>query len=95
MNFKILMFTFKALNGLAPAYITDLLTRSSSCRSLRSDDQLLLKVPRSHKATKGDRAFTVAGPRLWNKLPLNIKAAPTLETFKIMLKTHYFAEAYS
>jgi len=35
------------LNGLAPEYITDLISRCQSSRSPRSNDQLLLMVPRS------------------------------------------------
>ena len=76
IQFKVLLFVYKVLHGLAPAYICDLLAHSSTSRSLRSDSQLRLKVPRSNLVTKGDRAFAVAGPNLWNKLPLNIKAAP-------------------
>lgn len=74
-DFKILLFVFKALNGLVPLYITDLLTPLITSRplevtrSLRSASQHLLSVPRSHFKTKGDRAFSVAAPRLWNSLP--------------------------
>ena len=42
----------------------------------------------------GDRAFSKAGPSLWNKLPTDIKTCSTLEYFKICLKTHLFKEAY-
>jgi len=42
----------------------------------------------------GDRAFSVAAPRLWNALPLTVRAAPTLASFKKLLKTHLFKIAY-
>ena len=33
------------------------------------------------------RRFSVAAPRLWNSLPLNCRTAPSVNTFKIRLKT--------
>jgi len=32
--------------------------------------------------------------RHWNSLPLDIRSAPTLSTFKNMLKTHLFSRSY-
>jgi len=46
-----------------------------------------LVVPRT-RLQLGNRAFCVAGPVAWNSLPLDIRSAPTLSTFKNMLKTH-------
>ena len=42
----------------------------------------------------GRRAFSVAGPSLWNNLPLTIREAGTLTTFKSMPKTHLFRIAF-
>ena len=86
------MFVYKALNGLAPLCISELLDNASNARSLRSEDKKLLKVPRSYLVTRGDRAFSVAAPQLWNDLPLKIRTAPDLQTFKTLLKTHYCHE---
>ena len=36
----------------------------------------------------GDRAFSVAGPNLWNPLPPHIKSSTTLGIFKSNLKTY-------
>ena len=36
------------------------------------------------------RRFSVATPRLWNSLPLNCRTAPSVNTFKIRLKTFLF-----
>ena len=91
--FKTLTFVYKAMNGLAPAYLSELLTRSSnSSWSLRSAERLSLKVPWTNKAKRGARAFAAIGPTEWNKLPFNIKSANTLQTFKARLKTHLFAQ---
>ena len=69
-EFKVLLFVFKALHGLAPQYISELICPLHNTRSLRSSGQLLLAVPRSRLRGKGDRAFAVAAPKLWNSLPL-------------------------
>ena len=36
----------------------------------------------------GDKAFAVAGPRLWNQLPLSIRQAPSLSVFKCLNKAY-------
>ncbi|KAL3056304.1 hypothetical protein OYC64_018905 [Pagothenia borchgrevinki] len=93
IDFKLLLFVFKALNGLAPAYISELLHRYTPARALRSADQLLLIVPKTRLKTRGHRAFAAAGPRLWNTLPLHVRSAQTLGVFKSTLKTHFFSLA--
>ena len=45
VQFKTLMFVYKALNGLAPEYITELIQYTSTSRTLRSGDQRLLNTP--------------------------------------------------
>ncbi len=62
IQFKIILFVFKALNGQATSYLIDHLTPLSSSRSLRSFDRAFLAVPRSRLKTKGDRAFSIAAP---------------------------------
>ena len=71
IDVKLLMFVFKALNGLAPSYfsIVFYLNVRNPGRALRSTNQLLLEAPMSKYKHWGDQAFSVAGPRLWNKLP--------------------------
>lgn len=44
VQFKILLFVFKYLNGLAPPYVSELLSTYTSPQYLRSPDQLLLEV---------------------------------------------------
>ncbi len=46
IDFKILLFVYKALNNLAPQYLTDLLRPYTPSRTLRSSDLCLLIVPR-------------------------------------------------
>lgn len=93
IDFIILLFVFNALYGLAPGYISELLIPCSTSRPLRSADQSLLSIPQTHLKTKGDRAFSVVGPKLWNSLPLTIRSSPFIDGFKIRLKTHLFSLA--
>ena len=95
VHFKIILFVFKSLNGLAPPYLTELLHPYAPTRSLRSADQLLLRVPKTKRKLRGDRAFAVAAPKLWNDLPLHIRQASTLSVFKSLLKTHLFSLAFN
>ena len=40
------------------------------------------------------RAFSVAAPEFWNKLPDDIKSANSIDDFKRKLKTFLFKRAY-
>ena len=90
IDFKILMFVFKALHGKAPNYLSELVHVRTTSRALRSSSEVILDVPRSRLKTKGDRSFAVAGPKLWNSLPVHIRGAQSLGIFKSLLKTYLF-----
>ena len=94
IDFKILLLTYKALNGLAPAYMCELLIPYSQKRTLRSTENHLLTPPRCQLEYFGKRSFAAAAPALWNNLPLNIKQAPSVDIFKSCIKTHLFQLAY-
>ena len=95
IKFKTLLIVFKALDNLAPEYIQDLLVRKiNSVRSLRSNNQNLLVVPRSRTTKYADRNFKCAAPVLWNSLPAEIRDCDKVETFKRLLKTYLFEETF-
>ncbi len=94
IQFKILVITFRALHGQAPAYIKELLQPCVTCRNTRSSDQGLLDVHCSRLKTKGDCAFEVETPKLWNSLPLDLRSVDTVDIFKKQLKTHLFGLAF-
>ena len=94
IEFKILVLVWKALNGIGPSYIRDLLTLYCPARVLRSCDNMNLCIPKTRLKTYGDRAFSVAAPKLWNRLPVQIKSSKTLASFKRQLKTQLFQVAY-
>ncbi len=91
IRFKVLVFTYRALHGQAPAHISDLLHPYFTSWSLKSSDQGLLVVPRARLKTKGDRAFEVVAPTLWSALPLVRRSAVA---FKKQLKTYLFKMAF-
>ncbi len=66
----------------APQYLVELVQPYVPARTLKSNNDKLYTV--------GGRAFCIIGPKLWNKLPHNVRAASSLQTFKSQLKTHLF-----
>jgi len=71
---------FGVLKYSKPTFLHSLVSAHSSGRGLRSDEQSLLAIPRTHR-TAGDRAFRVFGPRLWNSLPELVKRQLRYDTF--------------
>ena len=86
VQFKILLRVYRALHGMSLVYISELLHLYTLGRCPRSADSCLLQVPRT-KTKWGDRAFSKAGPSLWNDRPLRVRACPSLSILKNRLKT--------
>ena len=67
-----------------------------SHHNLRSNDILnTLAIKDSKLCCGGDRAFVVAAPREWNKLPANVRSSQSIEVFKSRLKTHLFMKCFN
>ena len=83
------VMVFKSLSGLAPEYLTNLLTKPSDTngRILRSNQNEMLKIPFS-KTKCYDKSFSVTGPRLWNSLHLELRQSSRLKSFKKTLKSY-------
>ena len=94
IEYKVLLLTYKALHGKAPAYISQLLSLYTPTRPLRSENKNLLRVPRCRLEGFGRRCFAYAAPSLWNSLPTPVKRASSIDTFKSRLKTYLFNVAY-
>ncbi len=95
IDFKILLITYKALNGFAPQYLSELLLHYSPPRPLRSQDSDHLIIPRISKSIAGGRSFLYLAPKLLNNLPNTVREADTLCQFKFRLKTNLFNLAYT
>ena len=88
--FKSLVYVYKALNNMAPSYISELLTPYVPARPLRSAmDTTRLLLPKSNSVS-GDRRFAVTATKAWNSLPIIIRTAPSINIFKKHLKTYLF-----
>ena len=57
------------------------------------NEELMSNTYRTKK-TLGDRAFENAAPKVWNRLPLEIRQCQSLNIFKVLLKTHLFKLAF-
>ena len=97
IEFKILLFTFKAIHGMAPDYICKLISRKSSNRyALRSSQRIVLETPSGKiLSTLGGIAFCYAAPKLRNNLPCKISSLDSLSSFKCHLKTYLFKQAFN
>ena len=93
-KFKLLVFTYKALAGTAPAYICELVEQYTPSRTLRSSARSQLSLPQTRTVYYGERCFRTAAATLWNKLPEHIKQAQTVQVFRKRLKTYLFREAF-
>ncbi len=96
IRYKVLLLTFKALHGMAPVYLTNMLCMHHSSHGRRSNKNLnLLKVPRTKRKTLGTRSFNYYAPTEWNKLPMDIRMDESIESFKSKVKTFLFKSAYN
>ena len=93
IHFKICAITFRTLKENQPAYLADLLVRPKCSKYLRSTNSNRFVVPRI-KTKTGSRAFSISGPALWNALPVPIRNAKTILTFRKLLKSHLFDLAF-
>ena len=97
ISFKLCVLVHRCLHGMAPRYLQDMIqpvSLVSARRRLRSSSSSLLVVPPTRRATLGDRAFAVAGPRTWNDLPDFVTDCQSLCTFKKYLKTYLFSQSF-
>ena len=64
----------------------------SAGQSVRCGSSSALLVPTTRRRTLGDRAFAVAGARVWNSLPATLTSQPSLLMFRRQLKTLLFEQ---
>ena len=94
IQFKVVTTVFKAMHDTAPAYLQELIVPYAPSRGLRSREHNLLCVPFTRSTVTGSRAFSIAGPKLWNALPQYLRDISDISTFKKQLKTHLFLQHY-
>ena len=94
LDYKVLVIVYQAVYGLAPSYIQELFQIYHRKRTLRSQSELKLVVPRCNTHRYGSNSFKVRGALLWNSLPVALRHSQSLPCFKRALKTHLFKMAY-
>ena len=93
IHFKICAITFRTLKENQPAYLADLLVWPKCSKYLRSTNSNRFVVPRI-KTKTGSRALSISGPALWNALPVPMRNAKTILTFRKLLNSHLFDLAF-
>ena len=90
IKYKLCLVMFEAVNGRSPDYIIEALVPTSSLpNQLRSSTSGAFDVPRV-RTQFGRRAFSIAGPAVWNDLSVVIRTA---DNIKRNLKAHLFHDA--
>ena len=94
VRYKLGVTVHRCLHNKAPQYLVDCCVPVSDIASrqrLRSARRCLLTVPRHRRSTLGRRAFSVAGPAVWNLLPDQLRDSDCTESaFRKSLKTFFF-----
>ena len=90
ISFKLLLFVYKCLHNQGPIYLTNSLSVYVPNRQLRSSNDYLRLVYPITRVLAGDRTFTVAASKEWNKLPVYIRQSSSTNIFKKALKTYLF-----
>ena len=86
-----------SVNGRCSEYISEVLVATSALpgrSTLRSASTGAYDVPRT-KTEFDKRAFSVAGLKMWNELPVHLRQWTEIEQFKRAFKTHLFRAAYN
>ena len=89
---------FKCIHGHAANYLKSVVAiKKTLTYNLRSSTSIQLEdhSRRSKKKTLGDRAFSNASAKIWNNLPQSLQSQQNFNTFKSLLKTHYFRQAFN
>ena len=93
--YKLSVTMYSCLHGQAPQYLLDVyqpVSDVTSQRHLRFAGRRLLNVPHQKRSTFARRAFSVAGPWVWNSLADYLRdPAVSRDTFCKHLKTFLFA----
>ena len=85
VDFKVALLTYSIRYSGEPQHLNSLLMDNKPTRSLRSAEGHLLVAPRT-KLSSNSRAFSVAAPKLWNNLPLDIRNSKTMSIFRKLLR---------
>ena len=96
VQYKLSLVMYLCQHNQAPRYPTDHCTPVSDtvfCQHLRSASSHQVCVPRYRLSTYGRRAFSVAGPPVWNSLPEDVRDPEcSVDSYRQSLKTFLFSQ---
>jgi len=98
ITFRLAVLAYRCQHNMAPRYLAAQLNRVSNVghrQRLRSSSLAVLDVPRTNRATIGDRAFNISAARAWNSLTTTVQSSESLSTFRRRLKAELFTRSYS
>ncbi len=72
VKYKIIIQTYKCIYNEDPSYLSDRIIVCNTNRTTRYSSAPSLITPRYRCVTLGARSFSVAGPSLWNSLPVRL-----------------------
>ena len=87
------VMTYNTIKGNVPTYLFHL-PYVSDMSTVPTRQQHQLHVPKTRTST-GARSMFVAAPTLWNSLPLSIRNAQTLPSFKKHLHQYLFSDQFN
>ena len=93
VTFKLCVMVYRCLHGISPEYFSEdfrLVSEIYSRQRLRSASSTNVVVPATRRSSLGDHAFPVAGDRAWNALLPSVTSAPSLSSFRQLVKTFLF-----
>ena len=100
-EFKLATLVYKFIHTGFPKYFAPYLSTYHTTYNTRRSQSVanFLNVPKFqpkiHKSTKQfDFSFAFDAPTVWNSLPEDIRASPTIASFRKKLKTYLYAKAY-
>lgn len=91
IKYESLIYIFKSINGFGSNFSENIFELNANRTSRRHTgrDRLYINVPTAHKNFMQNTVF-VAGAKLWNQLPLDMRSEATVKSFKTRLKTFNF-----
>ena len=85
--FKLCLLVHKCVQGIAPESLREKIELSPTYKRTCN------LVEKKFETEYGKRAFSRAGPKLWNNLPLSIRMVKDTTEFKKLLKTYLMTDA--
>ena len=98
LQFKIATLMHQVYHRHCPQYLLNVVsfTTDAARKRLRSTaTRAAVSVRRPTRTNLRRRAFSVAGPSVWNSLPSSLRLIDSHKQFRRQLKTYYFNVAFS